>query len=142
MNACRGLRQCGFFAQNTKIPRWSGRSCSITIQLRHADAGFGSKSLQSARPNGRKRWCISYRHRRSAFLGSGRRTALLRLDAAMNWMRKDSLWPMPMGLACCAIELMATAAGALRYLPVRRRGHAFHPAPERRDDRRRHRDTT
>ena len=33
-----------------------------------------------------------------------------RIDAAMNWMRKNSLWPMPMGLACCAIELMATAA--------------------------------
>ena len=34
-------------------------------------------------------------------------------DAAINWMRKNSLWPMPMGLACCAIELMAT--GAARY---------------------------
>ena len=31
-------------------------------------------------------------------------------DAALNWVRKNSLWPMPMGLACCAIELMATAA--------------------------------
>ena len=32
------------------------------------------------------------------------------MDAAMNWMRKNSLWPMPMGLACCAIELMAAAS--------------------------------
>ena len=36
-----------------------------------------------------------------------------RVDAAINWMRKNSLWPMPMGLACCAIELMA--AGAARF---------------------------
>ncbi|MDQ3621129.1 MAG: NADH-quinone oxidoreductase subunit NuoB [Verrucomicrobiota bacterium] len=35
---------------------------------------------------------------------------ITRLDAAMNWMRKNSLWPMPMGLACCAIELMASAS--------------------------------
>lgn len=33
-----------------------------------------------------------------------------RLDAALSWFRKNSLWPMPMGLACCAIELMATGA--------------------------------
>src|SRR6186997_1262155 len=33
-----------------------------------------------------------------------------RLDAAINWMRKNSLWPMPMALACTSIELMATAA--------------------------------
>ena len=35
------------------------------------------------------------------------------VDAALNWFRQNSLWPMPMGLACCAIELMA--AGASRF---------------------------
>ena len=33
-----------------------------------------------------------------------------RTDAVLNWFRKNSLWPMPMGLACCAIELMAAVA--------------------------------
>jgi NADH-quinone oxidoreductase subunit B len=34
---------------------------------------------------------------------------ITKVDAAMNWMRKNSMWPMPMGLACCAIEMMAAA---------------------------------
>lgn len=29
-------------------------------------------------------------------------------DAVINWVRRHSVWPMPMGLACCAIELMAS----------------------------------
>ena len=33
-----------------------------------------------------------------------------RADAIINWIRTNSMWPMPMGLACCAIELMATAS--------------------------------
>ena len=33
-----------------------------------------------------------------------------KLDQAVNWARKSSIWPMSFGLACCAIEMMSTGA--------------------------------
>ena len=38
---------------------------------------------------------------------------LTTVDHFVNWSRESSLWPMTFGLACCAIEMMAT--GASRY---------------------------
>ena len=35
---------------------------------------------------------------------------LTQLNAAANWARSNSLWPMPFATACCGIELMATAS--------------------------------
>jgi NADH-quinone oxidoreductase subunit B len=32
---------------------------------------------------------------------------LTTMDNAVNWMRKNSIWPMTFGLACCAIEMMS-----------------------------------
>lgn len=31
------------------------------------------------------------------------------IDAVIAWARKSSVWPMPMGISCCAIEMIATA---------------------------------
>ena len=35
-----------------------------------------------------------------------------RVDAVINWIRSNSIWPMPMGLACCGIELMAVGGAS------------------------------
>ena len=67
-------------------------------------------------------------HRRPEGDGDAQQTAYTtRIQDFVNWGRKNSLWPMPMGLACCAIELMATVgprydmarfgAEALRFSP-------------------------
>jgi NADH-quinone oxidoreductase subunit B len=50
-----------------------------------------------------------------------------RLDSVVNWARKNSLWPLPFGTACCAIEFMSMMASrydfsrfgaeALRFSP-------------------------
>jgi len=33
------------------------------------------------------------------------------VNGLVNWGRKNALWPMPFGTACCAIEMMATFSG-------------------------------
>ncbi|MEN9722929.1 MAG: hypothetical protein RJB38_915 [Pseudomonadota bacterium] len=50
-----------------------------------------------------------------------------RLEAMVNWGRKNALWPLPFGTSCCGIEMMATFAAdydiarfgseALRFSP-------------------------
>lgn len=40
----------------------------------------------------------------------GKSFTTTRVDKLLNWARKNSLWPMPFGTACCGIELMATLA--------------------------------
>ena len=52
------------------------------------------------------------------------------LDKVVNWARSRSLWPMTFGLACCAIEMMAT--GAARF-DLDRMGVLFRASPRQAD---------
>ena len=53
------------------------------------------------------------------------------LETAINWARQGSMWPMTFGLACCAIEMMATGAG--RYDIDRFGAGAFRATPRQAD---------
>jgi len=52
---------------------------------------------------------------------------LTSLDFAVNWIRKNSVWPMTFGLACCAIEMMSM--GASRFDIARFGAEVFRPSP-------------
>jgi len=43
-------------------------------------------------------------------VGPSDSVVVTQLDKLANWVRKNSLWPMPFATACCGIELMATGA--------------------------------
>ena len=56
---------------------------------------------------------------------------LTSLDKAVNWVRKNSIWPMTFGLACCAIEMMSMSAS--RFDIARFGAEVFRPSPRQSD---------
>jgi NADH-quinone oxidoreductase subunit B len=56
---------------------------------------------------------------------------LTSVEKLVNWTRKSSLWPATFGLACCAIEMMATGAG--RYDLARFGMEVFRASPRQAD---------
>lgn len=52
------------------------------------------------------------------------------VENVFNWARSGSLWPMSFGLACCAVEMMHSAAA--RY-DMDRFGIIFRPSPRQSD---------
>ncbi len=56
---------------------------------------------------------------------------LTSIDFLYNWSRKNSMWPMLFGLACCAIEMICTAAG--RYDLSRFGMEVMRPSPRQSD---------
>lgn len=53
------------------------------------------------------------------------------LEKLVNWARENSLWPAQFGLACCAIEMMSTAAS--RYDMARFGMEVFRASPRQSD---------
>ena len=53
------------------------------------------------------------------------------VDRILSWARLSSIWPMTFGLACCAIEMMATAAS--RYDLDRFGAGVMRPSPRQTD---------
>ena len=63
---------------------------------------------------------------------SVRRNVLMTsVEAMVNWARRSSLWPAAFGLACCAIEMIATAMP--RYDIARFGAEIFRPSPRQSD---------
>ncbi|NUR29558.1 MAG: NADH-quinone oxidoreductase subunit B [Catenulispora sp.] len=56
---------------------------------------------------------------------------LTTVEKLVNWSRKASFWPATFGLACCAIEMMAT--GAARYDLARFGMEVFRASPRQAD---------
>ena len=56
---------------------------------------------------------------------------LTSVDYVFNWARRGSLWPMTFGLACCAIEMIASSAS--RFDIARFGAEVFRPSPRQSD---------
>jgi NADH-quinone oxidoreductase subunit B len=63
--------------------------------------------------------------------GGGGGFVTTKIDWLINWGRSSALWPMTFGLACCAIEMMAT--GASRFDLDRFGAGVFRPSPRQSD---------
>src|SRR5690606_25137632 len=76
------------------LPDRADRGPDLRMEERGAPMGLGKGSRQALPvvPKGEPSWLTT------------------KLDFVVNWARRNSLWPMPFGTACCAIEMMAAAA--------------------------------
>jgi NADH-quinone oxidoreductase subunit B len=122
---------CGIFPAYRKSIRL-GSSAEVMVEPRYSKDMSGTAqdrylfgALQSSAKNQQKVSEVNYGYDQpdGIFLTS--------LDSAINWVRKNSIWPMTFGLACCAIEMMSM--GASRFDVARFGAEVFRPSPRQSD---------
>lgn len=97
------------------------------MEKRGIRLGIDEKNLMTSLPEGVSEDDLA----KSFYEGAQNRGFLLaQVDEVVSWARAGSLWPMTFGLACCAVEMMQTAAS--RY-DLDRLGVVFRPSPRQAD---------
>ena len=85
---------------------------------------------KSPSPAARRTVC-PHRQRRIRAAAAAEGIVITTLDSAINWARKNSIWPMSFGLACCAIEMMSMSAS--RFDIARFGAEVFRGSPRQSD---------
>ena len=109
-------------------------SAIVSTQLRHQsnESKELSKTSGSEAYNSYSTLPMNKKGKYSPFQSSASKAeyALARVDDLVNWARKNSIWPLTFGLACCAVEMMHIAAP--RY-DMDRFGVVFRASPRQAD---------
>ena len=114
--------------RRTRVPVGHAEAC---VKLRRAPRSRGSR--EERKPNEPNQCAHSaqcalekaWKTPGKFFAGEG--LIFTQLDKAVNWARKNSIWPLGFGLACCAIEMMSMAAS--RFDVARFGAEVFRPSP-------------
>jgi NADH-quinone oxidoreductase subunit B len=105
-----------------RLPLWRGPVRNLRLEFLTAQEAGGYTALRGRRrrnPVG----VIDQRFEKNFLITS--------VDYVFNWARKSSLWPLTFGLACCAIEMIASTTA--RFDMARFGAEVFRPSPRQAD---------
>ncbi|KOB77570.1 NADH-ubiquinone oxidoreductase 20 kDa subunit [Operophtera brumata] len=117
----------------TRSDRLLPRPAPALVEAEERQYSSDTKSVKYVPPHGAKAPTLGENRKYSPFHFPGQSRGewvVARLDDILNWGRKNSIWPLTFGLACCALEMMHYAAP--RY-DMDRYGMVFRGTPRQTD---------